>query len=386
MKPRALVVDDDPEITDTIVDILTSLNHDYDTADSFTAARELAENNRYDYFLIDLQLPVHSRHGLARIQNGENLIDEMIRQDGNRRRRIIAITAHGNDRPIQSVEMMKKGIADYIPKPFDETGKTLDKAIVEMLSRLEERVVPSPQERDGAEPAAGAVVFTGGTLVFFSDHVELCGIDICSGARSQRRRMALELLRLRKGTAFVAYSGEDFAEKLGLKTGQNGASGLIRDIRSRITEALRKEARIQCLDEDVILSGGPGYRLSDRLTVQDGAGVRHMDDQGHDGESRRIDVPNRVPNVPSRVLDVPNANARNVPDEGDPDTRRDWILRQCASGHGLRAKDIEFEFGCCRKTALRDLKALVKEGRIEREGTRRNGSYRLCGAAKTSLR
>jgi len=374
MKPRALVVDDDPEITNTIVDILTSLNHEYDTADSVTAARELVEANQYDYFLIDLQLPVHSRYGLARIQNGENLIDEMIRQDDNRRRRIIAITAHGNDRPIQSVEMMKKGIADYIPKPFEETGKTLDKAILEMLSRVE-RVVPRPQERNGADISAGLRAFTGGPMVFFSDRVELCGIDICSGARSKRRRRALELLRLRKGNGFVAYSGEDFAKGVGLKTGQNGASGLIRDIRRRISEALRREARIKCLDEDVILSGGPGYRLSEKLTVQDGPAAEAISDQGHGPENHCVDVLNRVP-------DVPNANVPNVLDEGDPDVRRDWILRQCESGHGLRAKEIEFEFGCCRKTALRDLKALVKEGRIERVGTRRNSSYRLCGAVK----
>ncbi|MBM3848441.1 MAG: response regulator, partial [Verrucomicrobia bacterium] len=269
MKPRALVIDDDPEIINAIVDILTSLNHEYDTAESVAAARQLVEVNQYDYFLIDLQLPVHSRHGLARIQNGENLIDEIIRQDGKRRLQIIAITAHGNDRPIQSVEMMKKGIADYVPKPFEETGKTLDKAIVEMLSRLEP-VAPSAQERNGAGPPSGTRPFTGGTMEFFPDRVELCGIDICSGRRSQRRRRALELLRLRRGNAFVAYSGEDFAEKLGLKTGQNGTSGLIRGMRDRICQALRSEANIQCGDEDVILSGGPGYRLSEKLTVQDG--------------------------------------------------------------------------------------------------------------------
>lgn len=375
MKPRALVVDDDLEIANIVGEILTSLDHEYDIADSVAVARQLIETNQYDYFLVDLQLPVHSGHGLSRIQNGENLIDELIHQDESRKRRIIAITAHGNDRPIQPVEMMKKGIADYIPKPFEESGKTLDKAILEMLSQLDGSTKTTTLP-DNSVPGLGDLTpFSGGTMEFFSDRVELCGVTICSGTRSKRHRKALDLLRIRLVQGFTAYSGDDFAEKLGLVRGQNGVSGLIRDIRNRIASALRKTAKIECLEEDVILSGGPGYRFSERLTVQDD---RHSFDshrEGQDDKARRLDVPDLFSNVPS-------PHVPNVPDDGHATRRRTWILTRLQNELGVRARDVEFKFGCCRKTALRDLQALINEGLIDRKGTRRNCNYRLRGAGK----
>ena len=136
MKPCALVVDDDPDIIQEVRDSLETLNHECDAADSVTAAVSVWRKE-YTYFVIDLQIPVHSGHGLSRIQNGENLIDEIIVHYEGRKERIIAITAHGNDGPTQAVEIMKKGIADYVPKPFPTSGKTLDKAILAMLARGE---------------------------------------------------------------------------------------------------------------------------------------------------------------------------------------------------------------------------------------------------------
>jgi CheY-like chemotaxis protein len=367
-------VDDDPEIVRVLGDILASLNHEYDAANSVEAARQLVEREHFDYYLIDLQIPVHSGHGLARIQNGENLIDELIGKDASRGKRIIAITAHGNDAPIQPVEMMKKGIADYIPKPFEETGKTLDKAILEMLSRLGGDANLTPLAVAGRSTSK-LTRFAGGTMLFYADRVELCGVDICSGTRSKRRRAALDLLRLRSGNSFAAYGGEALARKIGLRSGQNGAAGLIRDLRGGISEMLRTRASIDCHDEDVILSGGPGYRFSERLTVRDGqvAPVEHDHGQGQD--NHRNDVPNRVPDVP--IMHVPN-----VPNEHEIDVRQKWILVQLQGGINIRAKDVMFEFGCCKKTALRDLQALLKRGKIEREGSRRNCTYRLSGVAK----
>jgi DNA-binding response OmpR family regulator len=379
MKPRALVVDDDPEILRTVGDILVSLNHEYDPADSFTAARQCIERREYTYFLIDLQIPVQSGHGLSRIQNGENLIDEIISQDDERKRRIIAITAHGNDGPHQAVEVMKKGIADYIPKPFASSGKTLDKAILAMLARIEDK---APKSQHAAEHGAQPTPFAGGEMVFYPDHVELCGVTICCGARSKPRRDALNLLRVRVGERFAAYSGEELAEQLGPMKGHNRVPGLIRDIRKRIRDALGSQANIECHDEDVILSGGTGYRLSEKISVQDGLGTVLGKDQGHDRENRGIDDPNRVPNDPN--LDDPNDP--NPDDPNDPDdkaeARRIWLLQELRKGRELQAPDIVQEFRCSLTTAKRDLKSLKDKGQIEFVGTRRTGHYRLKKGTK----
>ncbi len=255
--------------------------------------------------MIDLQIPVHSGHSIPRIQNGENLIDEIIRQDEGRKERIIAITAHGNDGPHQAVEIMKKGIADYIPKPFPASDKTLDKAIIAMLARVEGTAAKT-SEPDAAEQPAKLAPFAGGEMVFYPDRVELCGVTICSGARSIRRRDTLNLLRVRQGQGFAYYSGEELAREVGLSSGQNGAAGLIRDIRSEITEALCSQANIECHDEDVILSGGPGYRFSEKISVQDGCDTASRKDQGHGPGNRDLNVPNLAPDVLNpHVPDVP---------------------------------------------------------------------------------
>jgi hypothetical protein len=90
---------------------------------------------------------------------------------------------------------------------------------------------PSASELQESDTPPELEPFSGGTMVFFRDRVELCGVDICSGPRSLRRRKALDLFRSRKAGQFVAYSGETLAKKLGLTRGQNGAAGVVRDLR-----------------------------------------------------------------------------------------------------------------------------------------------------------
>ena len=110
--------------------------------------------------------------------------------------------------------------------------------------------------------------FTGGEMVFFEDRVELCGVDISSGPRSQTRRRILDLLRNKqKDGTFVAYSGDAVARKLKLIGGQGAVAGAIRDLRDVIIEALRNEANLTCGRKDIILGGGRGYRLAESVSV-----------------------------------------------------------------------------------------------------------------------
>ena len=78
MKFKALVIDDDPAIVETVGEILESLGHEHDSADCVTAARELLSHNQYDYFLLDLEIPVRRGRGLPRIQTGENLLEQIL--------------------------------------------------------------------------------------------------------------------------------------------------------------------------------------------------------------------------------------------------------------------------------------------------------------------
>jgi DNA-binding response OmpR family regulator len=387
MIPKALVIDDDPDIIDAVKDILASLGHECDHANSVESARLCLERNVYTYVLLDLEIPVRAGKSFPRIQDGENLLEEIVLRRGTQKKPlVIVMTAHGIDGPELAVDIMKKGAADYVTKPFKSFGRTLDKSIREALASIGEEFFPaSPligamgSKNTGAEQASQLKAFSGGEMVYFSDRVELCGVDICSGGRSKRRRTTLDLLRIKKGQGFTCYSGEELAKKLGLATGQNGASGLIRDIRDRITDALRSKANIDCLDEDVILSGGPGYRLSEKLSVQDGPDTASGKDKGHGRDNRCIDDPNRDP-------DDSNPDDPNDPNPDDPDvkteSRRNWVLQELGKGRKLRTTDIVQEFGCSLETAKRDLKSLKANGVIEFVGTRRTGYYRLKKGTK----
>ncbi len=216
---------------------------------------------------------------------------------------------------------------------------------------------------------------TEGKMVFFSDRVELCGVEICDNSRRlERRRKALDLLRVqRKDGQFESYSCKKLADMIGIKNGATGAASLIRQTRRRISEVLRNKANIDCGDQDVIVSTDHGYRFSEKLTFQ-------FDDQPKQGNGSdptcsnvRNDPASDVPNV--RDGDVPDVRNPDVPDDS-PGSRRKWILQRIDEGHELQAPAVAKQFKCSKKTAQRDLKALVGEGEIEYFGPARTGHYR----------
>lgn len=208
--------------------------------------------------------------------------------------------------------------------------------------------------------------FRGGALTLYSDRVELCGVNICYGPRCESKRAVLELLCCRrKDGAFVQYSGVEL-EAEAKKRGANGtASRWISDLRDDIIERLRAQKSIICGKMDVILSGGPGYRLSDHVTVQfvDPPSIIDFTDISAQGVASHV--------LNEGVLDV--ADVRDA----DASDRRRWILSELSAGRRLKASEIAGYFECSLKTAQRDLAYLKNEGRILFVGYNRTGYYRL---------
>ncbi|MCX6968865.1 MAG: response regulator [Verrucomicrobia bacterium] len=76
MKPRALIIEDDPEIVAALADRLDSLGHDHDCVVAQTETRERLDRCTYDYVILDLELPV--RFGRpASISTGKNILVEI---------------------------------------------------------------------------------------------------------------------------------------------------------------------------------------------------------------------------------------------------------------------------------------------------------------------
>jgi len=104
-------------------------------------------------------------------------------------------------------------------------------------------------------------------MVFYPNRIELCGVIVVRGRCLMRR--VLQMLRRRQSNGkYVAMGGKELAERLGVLRGQNAISEAVKDFRDYVAQAFAKHG-IRCGRQDVIRSGGPGYRLAETIVVKD---------------------------------------------------------------------------------------------------------------------
>ncbi len=131
-KPRALVVDDEPDIRELLSITLERMNLKVATADSVAAASRELRANAFDLCLTDMRLPDG---------DGLNLVEWI--QTHKPQTPVAVITAHGNVET--AVRALKLGAFDFISKPLDVAA--LRKLIVATLKLGEssESTVQLPQ-------------------------------------------------------------------------------------------------------------------------------------------------------------------------------------------------------------------------------------------------
>lgn len=355
---RALIVEDDPRIRDTVVDVVESLGHEHDTASCQEAARQLLNGHAYAYALFDLEIPVKDGRNFPRIENGINLLREAIGQFG-KRTPVIVMTAHGNDGPHQGVDCIKMGAADYIPKPFPIRGRTLDKAILEALDRSGQS---GPKTTVAPKPSGPPRAFDGGKMVIFKRRVEICGVDI---PISQLMHQILTLLtEKRPNGQYVAYAGSDLMERLGTDCGQNGIASQILEFRKKVSQRLLEEANIACERTSIIASGGPGYRLQEWVTVE----------SGHRGvvcAGATFEKPDGAPRNEQSGASAIDGHQSTI----DLNDRQRWAVDQLKQGVKLQVRHLIDRFGCSSATAKRDLTSLKAAGMVRFAGSARAGHY-----------
>ncbi|MFC4309477.1 sigma-54-dependent transcriptional regulator [Steroidobacter flavus] len=131
-KPRALVVDDEPDIRELLSITLERMNLDVTAADTIAAATRELRANAFDLCLTDMRLP-----------DGDGLsLVEWI-QTHKPQTPVAVITAHGNVET--AVRALKLGAFDFISKPVDVAA--LRKLIVATLKLGEsvESTIQLPQ-------------------------------------------------------------------------------------------------------------------------------------------------------------------------------------------------------------------------------------------------
>ncbi len=141
MKYKALIVERDSETIDSIVDILDSLGHKFDTAFSQSDAMKHILAGEYSYILLDLEIPARTQTGRPRIQNTENFLERLCHEKNGDCPPVVIMSACAAVNTDHTVEMMRlakslhtKGATDFVSKPFPTAGRTLDRVIKKVLS------------------------------------------------------------------------------------------------------------------------------------------------------------------------------------------------------------------------------------------------------------
>ncbi len=138
IRPRVLVVEDEPGLRLTLGDRLASEGYDVDTAADGEAGLERAAAGVHDVIVLDVMLPKMSGFDVCRA----------VRQRGVTTP-ILMLTARGQ--VVDRVVGLKLGADDYLTKPFET---------IELTARLEALL-----RRRGSGPQAGGAVYRFGDVV-----------------------------------------------------------------------------------------------------------------------------------------------------------------------------------------------------------------------------
>jgi CheY-like chemotaxis protein len=159
--PKALIVDADPMAAGAAADTVTSLGHGCDCVGSQVEARARLAAGRYLYAILDLAVPVRPGGNGARIQHGVNLLREIRADPALAAMPVISTLADHLATCDIAVWMIREGAADFVRKPYTDTGHTLEKAITNALARAREIPLPpfrltpcSPTRKRGERAAA----------------------------------------------------------------------------------------------------------------------------------------------------------------------------------------------------------------------------------------
>lgn len=356
---KALLVEDDPRILESVKDIVDSLGHDFDGASSQDEARQLIGTQEYDYVLLDLEIPVKLGRNAPRIQNGMNLLAELNDKYG-KQVPVIVTTGHGTDSPHICRECMKSGAVDFVPKPFPDSGMTLDKTILEALARV-------GQQKTGARHKSRPSklrVFQGGEIRLLKRRLVICEVEV---PISQLMYRILSVLNAKYGNGkYVALAGSEIAEHedVNCRRGQNGVSEAIHALRKRIATKLLEEANMEIGDQDVIRSKGMGYRINENVTISVGGRKSSITPNGQPPKSADGSV--------TQNLDLSEMNER-----------QEWIMERINNGIEVRVGMVVQQFQCSSRTAKRDLAELKKMGLVRFVGSPRQGYYQKADVAQS---
>ncbi len=127
-KAKVLLVDDERDFTAALSERLELRDIDVFTADNGMDALKLAETNRFDAVILDLQMP-----GMDGIETLKHLLT------GDEDQQVIILTGHGTIS--KGIEAIKAGATEFFEKPVDIQTLTqkIGDAATQRMVLMEER-------------------------------------------------------------------------------------------------------------------------------------------------------------------------------------------------------------------------------------------------------
>jgi DNA-binding response OmpR family regulator len=265
----ALLVEDEPDVAHDVEDMLRSMGHAFHHASTQEEALHLLGTTTFCYVLQDLTIPVSAESISARVEAGQNFLEEARRrfpttnEKGIHYLPIIVMSGHAReDRYI--IRAYEAGASGFIVKPFsaNETPfATKIKTTLEKSGRAKHQDCALMTEHAaGAKPAASAAPSAKVDLVV-SARVEgrRCGVHI------NQRELLLTNTSFRLvatlAVARVSGKGDGWVHKGDLgDTGEAGFKNMSR-LRQELAPALPKG--VEMVENDK----GGNYRLGSDVEV-----------------------------------------------------------------------------------------------------------------------
>jgi len=213
--PRALVVDDEPDLRELLELTLSRMGVDVETAEDLADARKKLAGNVFDFCLTDMRLPDG---------NGLSLIKQVSRDYAQMP--IAMITAYGKVE--DAVTALKYGAFDFVSKPVDlEALRTLVKTALKLRQDDAEKASGSAAD-SGDEPAAArpepAASDKSGAATESDEQSAI--LDRMIGRSEAIRQVRQTIVKLARSQAPVMISGDS-------GTGKELAARLIHDLSPR---------------------------------------------------------------------------------------------------------------------------------------------------------
>jgi CheY-like chemotaxis protein len=127
-EPKILIIDDEPQMCNSLRQLLASQNYELNTANSAKEAIEILNNNSFDLILLDLCLPD---------MNGYRIMDHI--SQPNLGALVIILTGYGTEK--SAIEALRRGAYDYLKKPFEP-----DKLLITVKNALNQKKIQRDEE------------------------------------------------------------------------------------------------------------------------------------------------------------------------------------------------------------------------------------------------